>query len=60
MLDEGTPWTPPERPAFLFGFVANWLDNMEMAENIVKALGPGYVAVRPGQLVLLCRQSKKA
>jgi len=53
MLNEITTWTPPERPAFLFVFLANWLTNMEMAENIVKALGPGYVAVRPDQLAAL-------
>ena len=57
MLKEIRTWTPPRRPAFLFVFLANWLTNMEMAENIVKGLGPGYVAVRPDQLVALYKQS---
>jgi hypothetical protein len=60
MIKEITDWTPPQRPAFLFVFLANWLTNMEMAENIVNALGPGYVAVRPDQLALLFRQFKGA
>jgi len=58
MINEITTWTPPQRPAFLFVFLANWLTNMEMAENIVKALGPNYVAVRPDQLAMLYRQFK--
>jgi len=58
MIKEITTWTPPHRPAFLFVFLANWLTNMEMAENIAKGLGPGYVAVRPDQLVSLYHQSK--
>jgi len=58
MIKEITTWTPPHRPAFLFVFLANWLTNMEMAENIVKGLGPRYVAVRPDQLVSLYHQSK--
>jgi hypothetical protein len=58
MMKEITTWTPPHRPAFLFVFLANWLTNMEMAENIVTGLGPRYVAVRPDQLVSLYRQSK--
>ena len=60
MINEITAWTPPQRPAFLFVFLANWLTNMEMAENIVKSLGSAYVAVRPDQLVSLYRQSKRA
>lgn len=60
MLNEITTWTPPERPAFLFVFLANWLTNMEMAENIVKGLGPQYVAVRPDQLAALFKQSRGA
>ena len=60
MVKEITTWTPPQRPAFLFVFLANWLTNMEMAENIVKALGPGYVAVRPDQLAMLYKQSRSS
>lgn len=59
-INEITTWTPPQRPAFLFVFLANWLTNMEMAENIVKGLGSAYIAVRPDQLVSLYRQSKSA
>ncbi len=59
-VNEITTWTPPQRPAFLFVFLANWLTNMDMAENIVKDLGSQYVAVRPDQLVSLYWQSKKA
>jgi hypothetical protein len=59
-VNEITTWTPSQRPAFLFVFLANWLTNMDMAENIVKALAPQYVAVRPDQLVSLYWQSKKA
>jgi hypothetical protein len=58
MINEITTWTPPQRPAFLFVFLANWLTNMEMAENIVKGLGSAYIAVRPDQLVSLYQQSK--
>ena len=60
MLNEITTWTPPQRPAFLFVFLANWLTNMEMAENIVKGLGPGYVAVRPDQLADLFKQFRSS
>jgi len=57
-VKEITSWTPRQRPAFLFVFLANWLTNMEMAENIARALGNEYVAVRPDQLVSLYRQFK--
>jgi hypothetical protein len=56
MLSGIAAWTPPTRPAFLFVFLANWLTNMEMAENIVKVLGSPYVAVRPDQLADLFKQ----
>jgi len=57
-LDEVKRWTPPERPAFLYVFLANWLREMGMATNIAKGLGPEYVPVRPDQLVSLYRQAK--
>jgi hypothetical protein len=57
-IKEIISWTPPRRPAFLFVFLANWLTNMEMAENIARGLGKEYVAVRPDQLVSLYRQFK--
>jgi hypothetical protein len=57
-IKEVTSWTPPRRPAFLFVFLANWLTDMEMAENIAHGLGREYVPVRPDQLVSLYRQFK--
>jgi len=59
-VKEITSWTPRQRPAFLFVFLANWLTDMEMAENIARALGNEYMAVRPDQLVSLYQQSKGA
>jgi hypothetical protein len=58
MVNQIKQWTPPERPTFLHVFLANWVLHTEMAENIVKALGPGYVAVRPDQLVDLYQQAR--
>lgn len=60
MVNEIKRWTPPQRPAFLHVFLANWLTSMEMAANIARALGPEYVAVRPDQLALLYKQSAGA
>jgi len=57
MTDEIRSWTPKHRPAFLYVSLTNWLRRMDMAANIVKGLGPEYVAVRPDQLVSLYRQS---
>jgi hypothetical protein len=57
-IDEVKRWTPRERPAFLYVFLANWLREMGMATNIAKGLGPEYVPVRPDQLVSLYRQAK--
>ncbi|MEO6965983.1 MAG: GxGYxYP domain-containing protein [Acidobacteriaceae bacterium] len=51
--------TPRTRPFFLHVFLGNWLVTMDMAEEIVKQLGPRYVAVRPDQLVSLFQQSRK-
>jgi len=59
-IKEITGWTPPHRPAFLYVFLANWLTNMEMLENIVRGLGKEYTPVRPDQLALLYRQFKGA
>jgi hypothetical protein len=57
MINEIRRWTPPERPAFLHVFLANWLTSLDMAVNILKGLGPEYVVVRPDQLPRLYRQS---
>lgn len=57
MINEIKRWTPPQRPAFLHVFLANWLTSMEMAANIATGLGSEYVAVRPDQLGPLYRQT---
>lgn len=59
-IKEITGWTPPHRPAFFYVFLANWLTNMEMLENIVRGLGREYVPVRPDQMALLYRQFRSA
>lgn len=58
MASEIRRWTPSCRPAFLHVFLANWLTHIEMLENIYKAMGPEYVAVRPDQLTTLFDESK--
>ena len=50
--------TPATRPFFMHIFLSNWLINLDMAEEIAQELGPGYVAVRPDQLVSLSHQSR--
>ena len=49
--------TPKHRPAFLNVFLANWLTSLDMLENIVQALGPEYVVVRPDQFATLWGQA---
>lgn len=51
-------WTPAYRPAFLHVGANNWLRDLGMLADIVKGLGPDYVAVRPDQLVSLYRQHR--
>lgn len=58
MIDEIKRWTPRQRPAFLYVSLANWLQEMGMATNIARGLGPEYVAVRPDQLVALYSQAR--
>ena len=58
MIGEIRKWTPVARPAFLHVFLANWLSQIGMAENIAKGVGPEYVFVRPDQLLSLYEQSK--
>ncbi len=48
--------TPTQRPAFLHIFVCNWFFDIPMLEEILKQLGPEYVAVRPDHLALLYKQ----
>lgn len=51
--------TPLKGPPFLHAFLANWLINLDMAEEIVRLLGPRYVPVRADQLVTLYHQYKE-
>ena len=59
-LEEIRKWTPAGGPHFLHVFLANWLTEMGMAEEIAAGLGARYVAVRPDQLVRLYRESTGA
>ena len=58
MVNEIKRWTPPQRPAFLHVFLANWLTSLDMAEGIVKGLGTEYLPVRPDQLGPLYQESR--
>jgi len=59
-IEEIIGWTPQGRPAFLYVFLANWLTNMEMLENIVRGLGKEYMPVRPDQMAELYLKFKSA
>lgn len=48
--------TPPERPAFLHFFVLNWFSDLPLLQDVLKRLGPEYVAVRHDHLAALYRQ----
>lgn len=50
-------WTPPQRPAFVYAFLANWFTTMDMGDNLLRGLGPEYIPVRPDQLGALYRES---
>ena len=58
-IKEITGWAIPRRPAFLYVFLANWLTNMEMLENIVRGLGKEYVPVRADQMAELYREFRR-
>lgn len=49
--------TPSRRPAFLHAWVFNWAAEMSIFPEVMKRLGPDYVAVRPDQLSALARES---
>lgn len=49
-------FTPPQRPAFLHLFIWNWGASLPVFQQVLKELGPGYVAVRPDQLGALYRE----
>jgi hypothetical protein len=48
--------SPKGRPAFLHVFVSNWGASIPWMKEVMKQLGPGYVAVRPEHLGALYRQ----
>ncbi len=48
--------TPATRPAFMHVFLCNWFFDLATVKQVVKALGPDYVAVLPAQLSQLYRQ----
>jgi hypothetical protein len=52
-------WTPRQRPAFLHVFLANSFTHMEIGQNVIAALGPEYVPVRPDQLIELYQRSRR-
>ncbi len=49
--------TPPERPAFLHFFVLNWFSDLPLLQDVMRRLGPDYVAVRHDHLSALYKQS---
>jgi hypothetical protein len=48
-----------KRPAFLHLSLTNWLVDMRVLEEVEKALGPDYVAVRADHLPVLYREAKR-
>ncbi|NLH99737.1 MAG: hypothetical protein GX446_09645 [Chthonomonadales bacterium] len=56
MVEEIRAITPSERPAFLHAFIWNWGADMSIYPEVMKALGPRYVAVRPDHMAHLYRE----
>ena len=56
MVDEIKHLSPEHGPGFLHLFVWNWGAKLSNLNEVLKRLGPDYVAVRPDHLVTLCRQ----
>ena len=48
--------TPHTRPAFLHLFALNWFTDLPLLQEVLRQLGPEYVAVRPDHLAQLYRQ----
>ncbi len=48
--------TPPTRPAFMHLFVLNWFADLPMLQEVLRRLGPEYIAVRPDHLAHLYQQ----
>lgn len=59
MVEQIRAITPMERPAFLHVFVLNWGADLAHLSEVMKRLGPGYVAVRPDHLAALYGQELK-
>jgi hypothetical protein len=49
--------TTAERPAFLHAFIWNWGADLSILPEVMKRLGPQYVAVRPDHMAALARQA---
>jgi hypothetical protein len=47
---------PPQRPAFVHFFILNWFSDLPLLQDVLKELGPQYVAVRPDYLAQLWRE----
>jgi hypothetical protein len=58
MIKDIREWTPKTRPAFLHGFLGNWLKSLAPLELVVQGLGREYVCVRPDQLPGLFQASR--
>ncbi|MBI5834295.1 MAG: hypothetical protein HZB16_18525 [Armatimonadetes bacterium] len=48
-------FTPTQRPAFLHLFIWNWGTDLAQQVEVMKQLGPEYVAVRPEHLATMAR-----
>ena len=51
--------TPAQRPAFLHLFILNWFADLPLLQEVLKQLGPEYIAVRPDHLSQLFREDMK-
>ncbi len=56
MVEEIKSITPSERPAFLHAFIWNWGAELGVLQDVMRALGPRYVAVRPDHMSRLYRE----
>ncbi|MBM3493829.1 MAG: hypothetical protein FJX72_05840, partial [Armatimonadetes bacterium] len=56
MVEEIRSITPTEKPAFLHAFIWNWGADLGVLRDVLRELGPGYVAVRPDHLAQLYKE----
>ncbi len=56
MVEEIRSITPAERPAFLHAFIWNWGADLGALQDVMRELGPRYVAVRPDHMAQLYRE----